>query len=172
MSDSCVQALSFGRDNGIIYMFCSGSVEIWNTSEHFLRIWASPWCPKVFYTSKMLWLLKRDLSPLTRWVMALIHVWTQYYDPIRVATGNQRSGPVKSTDTRFHWPIALVSCSNWSDRRTESESGSRPLPQTQRLRSRLQGTSKFSSSKPEIARNRISKGHVKVYLCKTWSRSE
>ena len=43
-----------------------------------------------------------------------------------VATGNQWSDPMKSKDTWFHWSAALVSCSYWSDRRTKSESGSRP----------------------------------------------
>ena len=36
-----------------------------------------------------------------------------------------------SHDTRFHWSAPLVSRSNWSDRRTEFESGSGPLHNTE-----------------------------------------
>ena len=43
-----------------------------------------------------------------------------------IATGNQRKGPVKLYILCFHWSAPLVSCSNWSDRRTESDSGLGP----------------------------------------------
>ena len=41
-----------------------------------------------------------------------------------LAVGNQWSGPVKSKDARFHWSSSMVSRSDWSDCRTESQSGS------------------------------------------------
>ena len=43
-----------------------------------------------------------------------------------VAAGNQWSKPVKSVLKWFHWSAPPVSRTNWSDRTTESDTGSRP----------------------------------------------
>ena len=43
-----------------------------------------------------------------------------------VASGNLWSGPIKSFQDWFHWSAPLVFRSNWLDRLTESESGSKP----------------------------------------------
>ena len=44
-----------------------------------------------------------------------------------VATGNQWSGPTKSRILCCHWSAAMVSVSNWLDRLTESDGGSRAV---------------------------------------------
>ena len=44
-----------------------------------------------------------------------------------VATGHQWSGPMKLKDARFHWSVPPVSCSNWTDCRTESEIRAGPV---------------------------------------------
>ena len=60
----------------------------------------------------------RSVGPRSTWRLS---------PPIRsVASGNQWRGPVKSRILGFNWSAPLVSCSNWSDRRTESDSGLGP----------------------------------------------
>ena len=56
---------------------------------------------------------------------APIHFRTQSDEPIIC-----HEKPVKSCIVRCHWSSPLVSRSNWSDRRTMSESGSEPLAAT------------------------------------------
>ena len=79
-----------------------------NLACHMLRMWAHPYC--------QMWKPKGP-HPLSDSSLAIQSA----------AMGNQWSGPNKSFQDWFHWSAPLVSCSNWLNHKTESESRLGPL---------------------------------------------